>query len=225
MYHCHRFKHMFVGVKPVLDVALMVGIGVSAVDACVLKHTQYRSGQLHIISTKDGDNRLLPIAWCVCDTESGDSYQYFADKCREGGLAQYLDREGSVIYSDRGKGVPTFCRAFPNATASNCFFHLLKNVRSYCKENHARGRWADSAAWAMQNAETRSEYEEALDHLRERCETAADYLDGLDHTKTFHYAIRQTHSLVGVKTNNLVEQVNAVWEYLSQEAKPCNVEK
>ena len=83
---CHRFKHMFVGVKQMLEVALMVGIGVSAVDACFLKHTHYRSGMLHIISTKDGNNHLLPIAWCVCDNESGDSYQYFADKCKEFGL-------------------------------------------------------------------------------------------------------------------------------------------
>ena len=107
---------MFVGVKQMLEVALMVGIGVSGVDACFLKHTQYSSGQLHIISTKDGDNRLLPIAWSVSETEGGPSYAYFADKCREFGLGQYLDRDGSVIYSDRGKGVPTFCNAFPKAS-------------------------------------------------------------------------------------------------------------
>ena len=59
---CHRFKHMFVGVKPMLDVALVVGIGVSAVDACFLQHTHYRSGQLHIISTKDGNNHLRGVS-------------------------------------------------------------------------------------------------------------------------------------------------------------------
>ena len=209
---------MFVGVKQMLNVAIKVGIGVSAVDACFLKHTQYGSGQLHIVSTKDGDNRLLPIAWCVCDTESGDSYQYFAEKCIEFGLAQYLNRDGSVIYSDRGKGVPTFCRAFPKAAALNCFFHLLKNVRKHCRENRASGTWADSAAWAMQRAETRSEYDAALDFLRQHCEMAADYLDRLDHAKTFRYAISQTHSCMGVKTNNIVEQVNGVWVNLRTEA-------
>ena len=70
----------------------------------------------------------------------------------------------------------------------------------------------------MQNAETRSEYDEALAHLRTICETAANYLDGLDHAKTYHYAIRQTHSYMGVKTNNLVEQVNGVWGNLRAEA-------
>ena len=215
---CHRFKHMFVGVKPMLEVALVVGIGVSAVDACFLKHTHYRSGQLHIISTKDGNNHLLPIAWCVCDTESGPSYQYFADKCKEFGLGDYLNRDKSVIYSDRGKGVPTFCTAFPKASALNCFFHLLKNVRKHCRKKKARGRWSDAAAWAMQKAETRSEYEEALAYLHGQCEMAADYLDDLDHGKTFHYAISKTHSCVGVKTNNLVEQVNGAWNTLREEA-------
>ena len=70
----------------------------------------------------------------------------------------------------------------------------------------------------MQTAETRSEYDEALAYLHGQCDTAADYLDRLDHAKTFHYAISTTHSCVGVKTNNLVEQVNGAWNTLREEA-------
>jgi hypothetical protein len=70
----------------------------------------------------------------------------------------------------------------------------------------------------MQKAETRSEYDDALAFLRGQCEMAADYLDDLCHEKTFHYAISKTHSCVGVKTNNLVEQVNGAWNTLREEA-------
>ena len=70
----------------------------------------------------------------------------------------------------------------------------------------------------MQSAETKPEYDAALDYLRERCEMAADYLDQLDHTKTFHYAIFRTHSCMGIKTNNPVEQVNGAWVSFRAEA-------
>lgn len=93
---------MFVGVKTALDLAIQCGIGFSACDATHCKHLQYRSGQIHMVTTRDGNNKLLPLAWAICETESGDTHQWFADRCIEFGLAEYLDNDDS--------GVPTSAR-------------------------------------------------------------------------------------------------------------------
>ena len=55
----------------------------AAVDAAFSKHTVYRDGQLHLLTTRDGDNKTIVLAWVICGTESSATYEYFATKCHE----------------------------------------------------------------------------------------------------------------------------------------------
>ena len=99
-----------------IQVAYGIGMKFSAVDAAFMKHTIYREGFLHLLTTRDGDNKVCPLAWAMCETESGDTYSWFAQKCHEAGLSRYLNR-GSVVFSDRQKGIEKFPESF---TAFNC---------------------------------------------------------------------------------------------------------
>ena len=46
----------------------------------------------------DGNNRILPLAWAVCETESKDTYAWFAQQCYDAGLGRYLNGK-SVVFS------------------------------------------------------------------------------------------------------------------------------
>ena len=75
---------MFVSVGTAIQVAYGIGMKFSAVDAAFSKHTIYHDGYFHLLTTRDGNNRVLPLAWALCETESGDTYEWFAEKCIEG---------------------------------------------------------------------------------------------------------------------------------------------
>ena len=71
-------------------VAYGCGMKVSAVDAAFSKHIVYREGYLHLLTTRDGNNKTIVLAWAVCETESGDTYMYFSDKCHEDKISECL---------------------------------------------------------------------------------------------------------------------------------------
>ena len=100
---------MFVSVGPCIQVAYGVGMRFSAVDTSFSKHTIWRDGYFHLLTFRDGDNRMLPLAWALCETESGDTYKWFAEKCTEAGLSRYLNN-ASIIFSDRQKPSETHQR-------------------------------------------------------------------------------------------------------------------
>ena len=125
-----RFQRMFVSVKVVLDLALACGMQFSAVDGTFCKHTQYKSGVIHMITTRDGNNEIMPLAWAVCETESGPTYKYFASQCKKYGLDQYLDNKESILYSDRDKGLEEFHNAFPECRVARCF--LRHHMHFFC---------------------------------------------------------------------------------------------
>ena len=51
----------------------------SAVDAAFSKHTIYRDGQMHLLTTRDGNNKTIVLGWATCETESSVTYEYFAE--------------------------------------------------------------------------------------------------------------------------------------------------
>ena len=86
--HCNliapcRFKRCFISLGPMLNIAYGCGMRFAAVDAAFSKHTVYRDGQLHLLTTRDGDNKTIVLAWAICETESKATYEYFATKCHE----------------------------------------------------------------------------------------------------------------------------------------------
>ena len=192
-----------------LHIAFGCGMRFSAVDAAFSKHIVYREGYLHLLTTRDGDNKTIVLAWAVCETESGDAYKYFSSKCHEAGLTRYLNGS-SIIFSDRQKGIKEFHDKFP-AKVGRCFKHIIENCR---KHVHGTGQnFKVQTAWALRNAATEAEYKVALARLKRESPRAAKYFDDIKpHVEVFQYAMNAegvaTH---GFKTSQIVESLNGVF--------------
>ena len=132
---------MFVSVGAYIQVAYGVGMRFSAVDASFSKHTIWRDGYFHLLTTRDGDNRMLPLAWALCETESGDTYKWFAEKCTEAGLSRYLNN-ASIIFRDRQKGLHQFHEASSDHVSST----LSRTVRNTSKvlDTYFPNQWSGS---------------------------------------------------------------------------------
>ena len=191
---------------------MRVGLKYSSADATGSKHIIWRSGQYLILTTRDSNNRLLPIACAIVASEDKDSYRYFVKHLKLWGADKYLNVPDHAIVTDRCKGLEELHRAFEHANHLNCFKHIIPN----CKQS--AGKTKDSYAWAMQKAETEAEYKEKLNSMRNFNPRAADYLDALVHDQTYFYAYnRKGVRTYGHKTNNVAEIVNGVHKKLRGE--------
>ena len=205
----HRFQRVFVSIGNSVDIAYGCGLKFAAVDATFSKHSMYRDGCMHLLTTRDGDNKVLILAVAVCETESGDTYQWFADNCVAAGMGRYLNKD-SIIYSDRQKGLRSFHEAF-NALVGRCFGHIIKNCRRDLKGSGQT--FEDSTAWLVQKAKTRVSHVKALTNLRAQSAIAAEYFEAIDDPdEVFQYLLNDkaapTH---GHKTSNIVECANGVF--------------
>ena len=183
-----------------------------AVDACHSRHHIYHSGRLHLLTTRDGNNKVVVLAWCYAEIESADTYQYFADQCHAAGLSPYLGA-ATVIFSDRMKGIEMFHNRF-RAMRGRCFVHIIKNAKT-----HIRGSgttFQDELAWAIQKAVTRAEYDRALERMRLACPMAAAYFGTLEcPDEIFQYALNEKKvPCHGHKSSNIVEGPNGVFKYV-----------
>ena len=209
MHHACRFKRCFVSLGPMINVAYGCGMRFAAVDAAFSKHTVYRDGQLHLLTTRDGNNQTIALAWAICETESSATYEYFATKCHEAGVGRYLSAQ-AIIFSDRQKGIKNFHAKFP-AKIGRCFKHIIENC-----QKHVRGSgqsFTQSSAWALQRAPTEAEYKRALAKLTLECPRAARYFhDITPHVEVYQYAMNAegiaSHSF---KTSQIVESLNGVF--------------
>ena len=164
---------------------------------------------MHLLTTRDGNNKLLILAVAVCETESGDTYEWFAQQCIAAGLGRYLNKD-AIIYSDRQKGLVKFHDAF-HAMIGRCFKHIIENCRKSIKGTGET--FEDATAWLVQKAKTRHGYETALQALRAQSGRAAEYFDTVENPEEVcQYLLNDkgapTH---GHKTSNIVECGNGVF--------------
>ena len=151
-----------------------------------------------MLTTRDGDNKTIALAWAVCETESGDTYKYFSGKCHEAGMTRYLNAS-SIIFSDRQKGIKVFHNKFP-AKVGRCFQHIIENCR---KHLHGSG----------QTFQAERDYKLQLERLKRESPRAAKYMDAIKpHVEVFQYAMNAagitTHAF---KTSQIVESLNGVF--------------
>ena len=71
-----RFKRVFVSIGNSVDIAYGCGLKFAAVDAAFSKHSMYRDGYMHLLTIRDGNNKVLVLAVAVCESESGDTYHW-----------------------------------------------------------------------------------------------------------------------------------------------------
>ena len=207
--HVNRFERVFISIGNSIDIAYGCGLKFCAVDAAFSKHTIYRDGYLHLLTTRDGNNELLILAVAVCETESGPTYEWFADQCKQAGLERYLNGK-CVIFSDRQKGLEKFHEAFA-AKVGRCFQHIIKNARKHIKGSGQT--FEDQAAWLIQKAKTEVDYQHFLGLLRLQSPMAAEYFASIEHPEqVYQYLLNElgvaTH---GHKTSNIVECGNGVF--------------
>ena len=200
---------MFVSVASALHIAFGCGMRFSAVDACFSKHSMYRQGYLHLLTTRDGNNRVLPLAWAWCETESGDTYNWFAQQCYEAGLGRYLNKN-SVVFSDRMKGVNEFFGWF-EAYHGHCFQHIIGNAKAHCRGTGTT--FADELAWNMRHAHTKHAFDVHLAAIRVSSPAAAHYFETqVEHERAYQYALNDKHVAThGFKTSQIVECTNGVF--------------
>ena len=204
---------MFVCCKDVVDLVKVSGMKFSAADGAHCKHTLYKSGVIHMLSTRDGNNELMPVAWGICETESGDSYRWFAELCINCGLAAYLNNKESLIYSDRDKGLEEFHNAFPLSAVGRCFFHIIGNCRQYLRNHKKSEKFADEEVWPLQQSKTQDEFRARLATLRSKCPNAADYFEHHVNAEQVYLwsFLKNNIASFGHKTSNAVEALNGVF--------------
>ena len=211
-----RFKRNFVSCGACIHIAFGCGIRFNGIDAGHSKHSVYRQGLLHILSTRDGNNKILPLCWATCETESGDTYEFMADEVHNSGLSRYLNKE-SVTFSDRQKGLEQFHKRF-KSHVGRCLRHIKENART-----HLRGSgqvFQDKTIAALQRAETKVEWDAQMEVLRLESELTAEYFTHtVVHDEVYQYAFNQngvaTH---GHKTSNIAESANFFLDKARHEA-------
>ena len=213
-----RFERMFVGIASAVQIALLVGIDFSGIDGTFFRNINFDGGTILLLVTRDGNNKLLLLAWVVCLVEDGKNYKYMAMKCKLiPGLSQYLNRATALVYSDRHAGIPNFVKQF-SCDGAHCIVHIIDNLRDYLiglKRNnpHVAVHFHSDQVHRIQRANTFEKFTKELNLMRRGFPHAAAYLDALDHNKTYAYAlIRLGHATHGHNTNNLVESLNGTVE-------------
>ena len=204
---------MFVGVYSTMVCIKECGMGFCAADACGVKHIQYRNGQIHILTTRDGNNKLCPLAWSISNQESGTSYTYFARNCSEFGLGDYLNQPHHVIFSDRDKGVPALHAEFEVCYSARCFRHIIANARRWVNQQKSGEKFTDEQAWTLQRAKTYEQFQLRLNVLAQDSPLAAIYFNTkVHHPDAYQYAFYDadvaTH---GHATSNAVEILNGAF--------------
>ena len=205
-----RFLRLFVSIAANIEIAFACGMRFAAVDAAFSKHTEYRDGCLHLLTTRDGNNEILVLAWAICETESGDTYIFFAEWCYAAGLHRYLNKY-CVTFSDRQKGIHKFHERFESFWGK-CFKHIIGNARDHIKGTGTT--FEDETAWCLRKALTKPSYEFWLEKIGESCPVAAYFFDKKigDHKHVYQYALIDEKIVThGHKTSNIVECSNGVF--------------
>ena len=194
---------------------MFVGIEFSGIDGTFLKHIHLRESCLLLLVTRDGNNKLLVIAWCYCLGETSPNYEYMAEHLKTMGHAmEYMNRAKQLLYSDRMKGIKHFEKHFLCGHA-NCIVHIIKNTRDHCiKIPGARHNFHADQIHYIQQAPTEEEFKERLRVFENGYPAAAQYLNDLEHEKVFLYGIMNAgYATHGHRTSNLVEIMNNVLKY------------
>lgn len=99
------------------------------VDAGFLKG-EYE-GQIYVMSTKDGDNKLVMTAFAVGDVENAAGYAYlFREAKKNPDMAAFLNSPDTTIYADGFKGTPVAkAQEIPLSQFRNCVKHLIGSMK------------------------------------------------------------------------------------------------
>ncbi|ODN94162.1 hypothetical protein L198_05013 [Cryptococcus wingfieldii CBS 7118] len=155
---------------------------------------------LFLAVASDANKQSVTLAWGHAKTEKRESWEWFLSRlsdCYPG-----LDSKGTVIMSDRGKGlVPAISNVLPLAIPSHCAVHLIRNVRN--RKHIGSTKEAVNIFKKMIWAETPEEFQR---HRAELSGPARNYVDTFDTAQYACHAFPTTR--FGLVSSNTVEQLN-----------------
>ena len=86
------FSSLFFYLSAVEKVLGKAGFPTLAVDGTHSRHVFYKHNGLALFLVgRTSDNKLLVLAFMICDKENGANYTMFAKKCKQAGLGDLLD--------------------------------------------------------------------------------------------------------------------------------------
>ncbi|KAE8233607.1 hypothetical protein CF326_g1353 [Tilletia indica] len=158
---------------------------------------------LLLAATFDANDSLVILAWGLVASESTSSWSWFIRHLK----AAFPRIEAPVItiVSDRDKGLlAAVDEELPDVSHAYCCYHLAANL----KKHH--GASTQPLFWRCVYATSESEFNRAMDQIRERCKEAADYLCApeQDHSHWASYAFKNRRW--GLVTSNLAEVANSL---------------
>ncbi|TXG60442.1 hypothetical protein EZV62_015015 [Acer yangbiense] len=138
------------------------------VDGCHL--TGQFGGVLLSATTLDGDSGIVPIALCICESDTTESWTWFLRL-----LCESLEwEEGRPIcfISDRQKGgLAAISKEWLEASNRYCFRHLIANFIATFKNHNINGK-----LWHAARVANRGCFDEAMAVIRSENAKAADWM-------------------------------------------------
>ena len=96
------------------------------------------AGVLLTSSTQDANRGLLTLGCALVESESTESWSWFIQCMKEGGLRDWLESPQMAVISDRDKGLMAAVQSkMPSAYHRWCLLHLYRNL---CKAMGPRSK-------------------------------------------------------------------------------------
>ncbi|TXG48959.1 hypothetical protein EZV62_024834 [Acer yangbiense] len=138
------------------------------VDGCHL------TGQFGVVllsaTALDGDSGIVPIALCICESETTESWTWFLRLLRES--LEWEEGRPICFISDRQKGgLVALSKEWPEASNRYCFRHLITNFIATFKNHNINGK-----LWHTARVANRGCFDEVMASIRSENAEAADWM-------------------------------------------------
>ncbi|CAH9141044.1 unnamed protein product [Cuscuta epithymum] len=151
------FQYFFMSLGPWRD-AWQYCRPVLILDGSFMK--SYYKGTLLTACAQDANNQIVPIAFCICESESKATWRWFLSKVR----SCIEHRSDMYIISDRHKGILSAVRKiFPHSGHGFCVEHLRRNMTSKFRGSAKDLGWKFKAAYSASTVKEFEYYMSLLD--------------------------------------------------------------
>ncbi|XP_021747151.1 uncharacterized protein LOC110713002 [Chenopodium quinoa] len=195
------FLRMFMCLRPLKDGFLRGCRPIIGVDGCHLKGAY--PGQILVFVSKDGNNRIYPIASATCEAENKETWVWFLESLMQ--TLGSVDESGLTFMSDKQKGlVKSFSQVVPEVETRFCVRHIWANFKL-----KFTGFVFKELFWSAARATTQLEFEIPMQQIKELDEEAFDYLNKIPTVHWCRHAFSE-NCRSDMLLNNMCETFNAV---------------